>query len=304
MNETVFWIAFNAFIIIMLAIDLGVFQRKDHVIGLKESLLWFFFWVILALAFNVVVYYWRGEQKALEFLTGFLIEKSLSVDNLFVFIVIFSYFGVPKKYEHKVLFWGIFMTLVLRGIFIFAGVALFEAFHWMIYLFGGILLYTAIKMALFPDSEQTDLSNNFTVRMCRKLFPVSDHYHEGNFFTMENGRKTATPLFLVLMVIAFTDVLFAVDSIPAVLAITSDPFIVYTSNVFAILGLRAIYFALASLMPLFRFLKHGLSAILAFVGIKMLISGYYHIDTFLSLTIVVSMLALSMVLSLMFKKRK
>jgi tellurite resistance protein TerC len=303
MNDLVFWIGFNAFILIMLALDLGVFQKKDHAITLKESLRWIALWVSLAMAFNILVYYWKGPEKALEFFTGYLIEMSLSVDNLFVFIVIFSYFRVPKKYEHRVLFWGIIAALVLRGIFIFTGVALFHSFSWMIYVFGLILIYTGIKMFRHEDDASPDLSKNFTVRLTRRLFPMTDEYSGNHFFVRKNKKMLATPLFLVLMVINFTDILFAVDSIPAILAISTDTFIVYTSNIFAILGLRSIYFALSGMMHLFRFLKYGLAIILCFVGLKMLLSMWYKIPTPLTLSVVAGLLALSMLSSLVVRKR-
>lgn len=287
----------------MLALDLGVFQKKDSVITLKQSVKWIALWVSLALIFNVVVYFWKGDVKAMEFFTGYLIEMSLSVDNLFVFIVIFSYFNVPKQYEHRVLFWGILVALVLRGFFIVTGVALFNAFHWMIYIFGAILVYTGIKMFFHNENEQHDLSKNFTVKLCRKLFPVTDDYDGHNFFTRVNGKFFFTPLFLVLMVINITDLVFAVDSIPAVLAVSSDTFIVYTSNIFAILGLRSIYFALSGMMHLFRYLKYGLALILSFVGLKMLASERFAIDTGWTLAIVAAILAISTMLSLVIKPK-
>ena len=302
MNEVIFWIAFNAFILLMLALDLGVFQKKEKVITLKESLRWIALWVSLAMLFNVLIYFWKGQNKALEFFTGYLIEMSLSVDNLFVFIVIFSYFNVPKKYEHRVLFWGILVALVLRGVFIIFGVALFNKFTWMIYIFGGILVYTGIKMFFHNEKEKHDLSDNFIVRLCKRIFPVTSDYHGHDFITRVNNQFAFTPLFLVLMVINITDVVFALDSIPAVLAISNDTFIVYTSNIFAILGLRSIYFALSGMMHLFRFLKYGLAFILSFVGIKMLIGEWYHISTLWALTIVGGTLAVSMFSSLIFKK--
>lgn len=303
MTEITFWIAFNAFILLMLALDLGVFQKKEKAITLKESIRWIALWVSLAMIFNAIVYYWKGEAKAMEFLTGYLIEMSLSVDNLFVFIVIFSYFDVPKKYEHRVLFWGILAALVLRGLFIFTGVALFQKFTWMIYVFGAILIYTGIKMFFHKEDEEHNLSDNFAVKLCRKLFPVTAEYHGDKFFIRKNHQLVATPLFLVLMVINITDIVFALDSIPAVLAISSDTFIVYTSNIFAILGLRSIYFALSGMMHLFGYLKYGLAVILSFVGLKMVISDIYHIETMWTLAFVISVLALSMFLSLILKKK-
>lgn len=304
MSEIYFWVSFNALILLLLALDLGVFQKKDHEITFKESLKWIALWVCLAMLFNVLVFLWKGADKALEFATGYLIEMSLSVDNLFVFIIIFSFFNVPKKYEHRVLFWGILVALVLRGTFIIAGVRMFNTFHWMIYVFGALLVYTGIKMLFFGDHDNTDLSNNKAVRLCRKIFPVSDDYDGNKFFTSIGGKKFVTPLFVVLMVINITDIIFAVDSIPAILSISSDAFIVYTSNIFAILGLRSIYFALAGLMGLFHFLKYGLAVILSFVGVKMLISHLYPIPTGIALIVVLVILAISMIFSVAIKEKK
>ena len=304
MNEIYFWVAFNFFILVMLALDLGVFHKKEHIISFKESLRWIALWVSLAMMFCVFVFFWKGTDKALEFATGYLIEMSLSVDNLFVFIIIFSYFNVPKKYEHRVLFWGILVALVLRGSFIIGGVKLFHTFHWMIYVFGAILVFTGVKMLLYSEHNKADLSKNMTVRICRKIFPVSNDYVGNRFFTKVNGKTLVTPLFIVLMVINITDLIFAVDSIPAILAISSDAFIVYTSNIFAILGLRSIYFALSGLIGLFRFLKVGLAFILSFVGIKMLVSHWYHIPTGWALATVLGILAVSMMLSLVIKEKK
>ncbi len=304
MNDLYFWIAFNAFILLMLALDLGVFQKKDHVITVKESLRWIALWVTLAMLFNAFIFYWKGSEKALEFFTGYLIEMSLSVDNLFVFIIIFSYFNVPKKYEHQVLFWGILVALVLRGTFILAGVAMFNAFHWMVYFFGAILVYTGVKMLFYDDNANKDLSKNTAVRICRKIFPLTEDYHGHSFFVKINRKLFFTPLFLVLMVINITDLVFAVDSIPAVLAISNDAFIVYTSNIFAILGLRSIYFALSGMIHLFRFLKYGLALILSFVGIKMLIAAYYDIPTGWALAVVLGILSISMITSIAIKEEK
>ena len=303
MNEIYFWIAFNVFILLMLALDLGIFQKKDHEITFKESLKWIALWVTLAMLFNVLVYFWKGIDKSLEFTTGYLIEMSLSVDNLFVFIIIFSYFNVPKKYEHRVLFWGILVALVLRGSFILGGVKLFHTFHWMIYVFGALLVYTGIKMMFYGDHAK-DLAKNPAVRLCRKIFPVTEDYVGNSFFTKINNKVLVTPLFIVLMVINITDIIFAIDSIPAILAISSDAFIVYTSNIFAILGLRSIYFALSGLMGLFRFLKYGLAIILSFVGVKMLIEHYYKIPTAGALCVVLSILGISMLLSVVIKEEK
>lgn len=262
------WIGFNVFVLAMLALDLGVFHRKAHVVKIKEALIWSAVWIALALLFNVGVYYWRGPQTALEFLTGYLLEKSLSVDNVFVFLLIFSYFRVPALCQHKVLFWGILGALIMRTVFIAAGIRLIQQFHWVIYVFGAFLIFTGIKMALQKDKEIYP-EKNPVIKLFRRLMPVTqDHDEESRFFVRKAGRLHATPLFVALLVVETTDVIFAVDSIPAILAITRDPFIVYTSNVFAILGLRALYFALAGIMPMFHYLHYGLSAILVFVGVK------------------------------------
>jgi tellurite resistance protein TerC len=299
MENSMFWVGFNVFILAMLAFDLLIINKKEKEVTFKESILWVAFWSSLAMAFNGLVYYWFGPEKAFEFLTGYVIEWSLSVDNLFVFIVIFNYFKVPKMYQHRVLFWGILGALILRGAFIIVGVALFEKFDWMIYIFGGILLFTGIKMLFQKEEEDPKLENNIFVRGCKAVLPVTDQYHGKYFFVKENFKWVATPLFIVLVVVDFTDLVFAVDSIPAVLSISSDPFIVYTSNVFAILGLRSLFFALSGMMDLFKYLKYGLAIILSFVGIKMLISKFYHIPVEWALFVVVMVLAVSILLSQM-----
>lgn len=299
MEGSMFWVGFNVFILALLAFDLLIINKKEKEVTFKESILWVAFWSSLALAFNGLVYYWFGPEKAFEFLTGYVIEWSLSVDNLFVFIVIFNYFDVPKRYQHRVLFWGIIGALILRGTFIVVGVALFDKFDWMIYIFGGILLFTGIKMFFQKDEEDHKLDQNIFVRVCKKFLPVTNEYHGKYFFVKENLKWVATPLFIVLVVVDFTDLVFAVDSIPAVLSISSDPFIVYTSNVFAILGLRSLFFALSGMMDLFNYLKYGLAVILSFVGIKMLISKFYHIPVEWALFVVVMVLAISILLSQM-----
>lgn len=286
----------------MLGLDLFVFHRKAHEVKVKEALLTSLFWIVLALIFNVIIYYWKGEQSAMEFLTGYLIEKSLSVDNLFVFILIFNYFGVAPKYHHKLLFWGVLGALVLRAIFILVGVALIAKFHFLIYIMGAFLIYTGIKMAFSHDNE-IDPENNPLVKWASKYLPMKRTSEEGKFFVRENGKLFATPLFLVLIMIESTDVVFAVDSIPAILAISKDPFIVYTSNVFALLGLRALYFALAGIIQLFHYLHYGLSLILAFIGVKLVLSDIYHIDMKYALIGVGAILALSIIASLLFPKK-
>ena len=268
----IFWMLFNVFVLLMLALDLGVFHRKTHEVSLKEALIWTFIWVSLALIFNAIIFYWRGRQQALEFFTGYLVEKALSVDNIFVFIMIFTYFQIPSKYQHKVLFWGILGALLMRVIFIFAGVALIEKFHFTIYLFGALLIYTGYKM-FYHNNAKIDPEKNPVIRFFKKLMPVTPLLQEDNFFVKLDGKLYATPLFLVLILIETTDLIFAVDSIPAILAITQDQFIVYTSNVFAILGLRSLYFALAGVVHRFWLLSYGLAVVLIFVGVKMLIDG-------------------------------
>lgn len=292
------WILFNLFVLAMLALDLGVFHRKAHVVRLREALGWSVVWICLALLFNLIIYFWHGREVALQFLAGYIIEKSLSVDNLFVFLLIFSYFSIPSIYQHKILFWGILGALVMRAIFIAAGITLIEKFHWMIYLFGGFLIITGIKMALQKD-EEIHPEANPVLRLFRRFVPVTHDYHNDHFFILKEGKRWATPLFIVLLLIETTDVIFAVDSIPAVLAVTRDPFIVYTSNVFAILGLRALYFALAGIMQLFHYLHYGLSIILAFVGVKMLLSDIYKVPIGVALGVIAGILILSVIASIL-----
>lgn len=294
-----FWIGFNIFVLAMLALDLLVFHKKPHEVKLSEALGWSAVWIALALVFNAGIYFLYGRQPAMEFLTGYVIEKSLSVDNIFIFILIFSYFRVPAKYQHEVLFWGILGALVMRAGFIAGGIALIKHFHWIIYVFGGFLIFTGIKLAIEKDKE-VHPEKNPVLRIFKRFMPVSNEYDGGKFFTVKNGRRYATPLFVVLLVIETTDVIFAVDSIPAILAVTQAPFIVYTSNVFAILGLRALYFALAGIMSAFHYLHYGLSAILIFVGAKMLISDFYKVPIGVSLSVIVLTLAASIIASLMF----
>ena len=296
-----FWILFNLFVLAMLALDLGVFSRRAHTVGFREALGWSSMWVALAAAFAVLVYFWHGRPVALEFVTGYVIELSLSVDNLFVFLVIFRYFRVPAEQQHKVLFWGILGALVMRGIFILAGVGLIRRFHWIIYVFGALLVYSGIR--LFREGEEEiHPEKNPILRLFRRWMPVTKDYVNGKFF-VRTPELCATPLLVVLLVVETTDVLFAVDSIPAVLAITLNAFIVYTSNVFAILGLRSMYFALAGMMEMFDYLHYGLSLVLIFVGAKMLVSHYYHIPTELALGVVVAVLGISVVASLPFPRK-
>jgi tellurite resistance protein TerC len=302
-HQILLWVGFNILVLILLAVDLGVFHRGTRAISIKEALWWSVIWIVVALLFNAVVYFWRGSETALQFLTGYLIERSLSVDNLFVFLMVFSYFRVAPRYQYKVLFWGILGALIMRAFFIATGVALINMFHWVIYVFGAFLIIIAVKMA-FEKEKEIHPEKNPVLLLFRKLMPVTENYEGGSFF-IRRGRKTlATPLFVVLLVIETTDVVFALDSIPAILAITTDPFIVYTSNVFAILGLRALYFALAGVMELFHYLNIGLSVILGFVGVKMLLSKVYEIPVSVALAIVAATLVISIIASLMFPQKK
>jgi tellurite resistance protein TerC len=297
------WIGFLAFVAFMLALDLGVFHRKSHEVKIKEALIWSAVWICLALVFNYGIFIFMGKEKAVEFLTGYVIEKSLSIDNLFVFIMVFTYFNVNTKYQHKILFWGILGALIMRAIFIFAGVALIEKFHWIIYVFGGFLIFTGVKM-LFHKDEKLNPDKNPLVILFKKFFPVTETIHGSRFFVKINAKTVATPLFIVLLVIEFTDLIFAVDSIPAILAISNDTFIIFTSNVFAILGLRALYFALAGITKYFYYLKYGLSAILVFVGVKMVMAEFYKIPVVYSLLTILGILVLSILFSMIFPKNE
>jgi tellurite resistance protein TerC len=292
------WIVFNAFVLAMLALDLGVFHRKAHVVNIKEALGWSGIWIGLAFLFNLGIYFWWGRDRALEFLAAYLIEKSLSVDNIFIFVLIFSYFQVPSLYQHKVLFWGILGALIMRALFIAAGVTLIQKFHWIIYVFGALLIITGIRMALHKDKE-IHPERNPVLRLFRRFVPTVKHYEGSSFFVKIDRRSFATPLFVVLLLVETTDVIFAIDSIPAVLAITTDPFIVYTSNVLAILGLRALYFALAGIMQLFHYLHYGLSAILVFVGSKMLLADIYKIPIGIALCVLAAILLISVLMSVL-----
>jgi TerC family integral membrane protein len=298
LERLVLWIAFNVFVLGMLALDLGIFHRKAHAVSIKEASIWSAIWILLALIFNLGIYFVWGHEKALEFLTGYVIEKSLSVDNLFVFLMIFQYFATPAVYQHRILFWGIVGALVMRAIFIATGAALLENFHWMIYVFGAFLIVTGIKMLLQGD-EKLEPNKNPVVRLFQHWIPIVNEYQGQHFFVRKAGKIHATLLMLVLVVVETTDVIFAVDSIPAIFAITRDPFIVYTSNVFAILGLRALYFMLAGVMEMFIYLKVGLSFVLCFVGAKMLLVDFYKIPIGVSLGVVGGILILSVVASLL-----
>ncbi|HXJ86531.1 MAG TPA: TerC family protein [Candidatus Binatia bacterium] len=297
-----FWILFNVFALVMLIVDLRVFHRRGHSVRFREALTWSLVYVALAAAFAAILYFWQGRQSSLEFVTGYVVELSLSVDNLFIFLVIFNYFAVPDEQQHRVLFWGIMGALILRGIFIGAGVGLIHRFHWLLYVFGALLIYSGIRVCI-SGQHQVDPASNPVVKILRKWIPVTSEYRGGKFFVrnpQENGRIYATPLLVVLLVIESTDVLFAVDSIPAVLAITLKAFIVYTSNVFAILGLRSMYFAVARLMKLFRFLHYGLAIILILVGLKMLLGDRFEIPIGVTLGAVAAVLFVSIGLSIRF----
>ena len=292
-----FWVGFNAFVLLMLALDLGVFHRRAHEVKLKEAAAWSTVWVTVAVLFNLAIYLYAGPQAGLEFLTGYLVEKSLAVDNIFVIAMIFSYFAVPSIYQHRVLFWGILGALVMRGAFIGAGAYALERWHWVIYVFGGILLLTGIKMAVRND-EAVDLENNVVVKTARRWLPISARYDGQKFWTVENGKRVATPLFLVLLLVEVTDLVFAIDSIPAIFAITKDPFLVYTSNVFAILGLRSMYFLLAGVVHKFVYLKYGLSMVLVFVGGKMMLLDVVKVPTAVSLGVIATLIGGSIAASL------
>ncbi len=300
MNDlSLLWIFFNLFVLAMLALDLGVFHKKSHDVSVREALTWTCVWITLAMFFNLFVYYYFDKDKALEFFTGYLIEKSLSVDNIFVIILIFSYFKVPSAYQHKVLFWGILGALVMRAIFILTGVELIHRFHWLIYIFGGFLIYTGIRMLLAGDLK-IEPEKNPLVKLARKVMPITSSFEGDKFFVKQQGKTWATPLFLVVILIETTDLIFAVDSIPAILAISDDSFIVYTSNVFAILGLRSLYFALAGIEKYFKYLKYALSAILVFVGVKMCIADLFKIPIEFSLIVIGFTLMIAMVSSRIF----
>jgi tellurite resistance protein TerC len=308
----IFWILFNVFVLAMLALDLGVFHRKKHVVGFREAIGWTLVWISLAGGFAVLIYFFGHTMTggparpnsvlALEFVTGYLIEESLSVDNLFVFLVIFRYFTVPRHYQHGVLLWGVIGALVMRAIFILVGIKLLNAFAWVIYIFGAILIYSGIKL-FRQQEEEIDPERNIVLRWFRKLFRVTKDYEGDKFVVVRDGLRYATPLAVVLVMIETTDLLFATDSIPAVLAVTREPFIVFTSNVFAILGLRSLYFALAGMIEVFHFLHYGLAVILMFIGVKMLASYYVHIPIGVALGVVAGVLLISIVLSLVFPKK-
>jgi tellurite resistance protein TerC len=298
------WGAFFLFIAAMLALDLGVFQRDSHVVAMKEALGWCAVWATLAVAFGAGVWHFRGPELGQQFLASYLIELCLSVDNVFVFILVFAYFKVEPRYQHRVLFWGIIGAVVMRAVFILVGVSVIARFHWILYIFGAFLVYTGVKMALPSKDAEVDPEHNPAVRLFRRFFPVAPRNDHGHFFTIHNGKRMATPMFIVLLVIETTDVVFALDSIPAVLAITKDGFVALTSNIFAILGLRSLYFALSGIMGLFRFLKVGLAVILVFIGLKMLVEHWVEITTTTSLCVIGTVLATSVLMSVLIASEK
>jgi len=294
------WLGFFVFIALMLALDLGVYQRQPHEVKMKEALIWCGVWFALALSFNGLVYRWRGAELGEQFLAAYLVELCLSVDNVFIFILIFAYFKVAPRWQHRVLFWGILGAVLMRATFILAGVSVIQRFHWVLYLFGAFLVYAGVKMALPRRSAvEVNPERNLAVRVFRRFFPVVAGVDSGRFFTRDGGRLAATALFVVLLVVETTDLAFALDSLPAVLAITKDGFVALTSNIFAILGLRSLYFALSGIMPLFRFLKVGLAVILVFIGVKMLVEPWVEITTILSLGVIAGVLTLAVLASVL-----
>ncbi len=302
MSNIVDWSVFGVLVLVMLALDLGVFHRREHEVKMKEALIWSGIWIVVALCFNWGIYLVKGKEPAMQFLAGYILERTLSFDNLFVFLLVFNYFKLPSVHHHKVLFWGIFGALIFRAIFIGCGIGLLHYFSWMIYVFGAILVWTGAKLAFEKDSK-VEPEKNLFFKGVKRIIPVTDQYDGGKFFTKINGILFATPLMIILVVIESTDIVFAVDSIPAVLAISRDPFIVYTSNVFAILGLRALYFVIAELMRLFHHLHYGLSLILVLIGLKMLVASFFHIPTSIALGAIVLILAMSVVASIIWPQK-
>jgi len=291
------WIFFNLFVLAMLALDLGVFHRKSHIVSVREAAVWSAVWITISMIFNVLLFFWKGPTPSLEFLAGYLIEKSLSVDNIFVFVIIFGSFAVPREYQHRVLFWGVIGALIMRGILIGLGAILLQRFHWLIYVFGAFLIFTGIRL-LGREGEEPHPEKSPLIQMLRRVLPMSGQYHGKHFFVREGGRLLATPLLLVLVIVEVSDLVFAFDSIPAIFAVTSDPFLVYTSNIFAILGLRSLYFLLAGVIKKFHYLEIGLSFILIFVGIKMVIAPWIKIPITASLGVIATILLLAIIASL------
>jgi len=298
------WIAFIALILALLALDLGVFHRKAHVVEMKEAGLWVAFWVSLSLLFGVFLWYIEGHEAGLQYFTGYLIELSLSADNMFVFVLIFTAFAVPAQYQHRVLYYGILGALLMRGAMILGGAWLISQFHWILYLFGAFLVFTGIRMFLEKEEREVDVENNIAIRLVSRFAPIVPRYFEQRFFVRIDGKRYATPLIVVLVLVEITDLMFAIDSIPAIFAVTRDPFIVFSSNVFAILGLRSMYFLLAGLVRRLAYLRYGLAFILSYIGVKMLIQDFYKIPTALSLGIVIVTLVISIVVSLLLAERR
>src|SRR2546425_1691859 len=296
------WIGFNVFVLAMLALDLGVFHRKAHTVSIKEASIWSIVWITLALTFNAGLYFFSGPEPALQFFTGYLIEKSLSIDNIFVFVLLFTYFAVPAAYQHRVLFWGVLGALVMRGVMIVLGAVLLDTFHWIIYLFGAFLIVTGVRMAFHQEAE-VHPERNPLLKLVRLILPVTHDYEHDRFVVRRAGQVLVTPLLLVLLVVETTDVIFALDSIPAIFAVTQNPFLVYTSNVFAILGLRSLYFVFANAMGRFSYLKLGLAVVLSFVGVKMVLADIFHIPTALSLGVIAVVLTVAIVASIMRVRR-
>lgn len=302
-SQLIPWILFNLAVIFLLWLDLAVFHKKSHEVKIKEALWLSFFWIVLALFFNAGLYFIKGHQPALEFFTAYILEKSLSIDNLFVFIIVFEYFHIPPRFYHRILFWGILGALIMRALFILTGLWLIERFAWVIYIFGIFLVYTGLKLA-FNHNSEIHPDQNPVLKFLRKIFPISQNVEDGRFMFKSAGRTHLTPAFICLIFINIIDLVFAMDSIPAVMAVSRDPFIVYTSNIFAILGLRALFFAISGLMKLFQYLNYGLAAVLIFIGAKMLVSHHYHISIGTSLGIVAGLLGISIVASLLRKQEK
>lgn len=307
MDQLWLWVGFTAFVLVMLALDLFVFHREAHEVRIREAVIWSVVWAVLGLTFGYGIYRFMGPTQGLEYLAGYLIEKALSVDNIFVFVLIFTYFGVPAVYQHRVLFWGVLGALVMRGVMIGAGALLIERFHWIMYIFGAFLVFTGIRMAVQRE-EHIEPESNPALKLVRRFLPITKEYHGQHFFVREESprggvRRAATPLFVVLVLVETTDLIFAVDSIPAIFAVTQEPFIVFSSNIFAILGLRSLYFLLAGVIHKFHYLKLGLSVILAFVGVKMLLVDVVHVPIGLSLGVIAGVLTIAIGASLLFPKK-
>ncbi len=298
------WFAFIGLILVLLALDLGVFHRKAHVVEMKEAGLWIAFWVSLSLLFGIFLWFIEGHEAGLQYFTGYLIELSLSADNMFVFVLIFTAFAVPAQYQHRVLYYGILGALLMRGAMILGGAWLIKEFHWILYLFGAFLVFTGIRMLVEREEREVDVENNIAIRIVSRFAPIVPRYFEQHFFVRIDGKRYATPLIVVLVLVELTDLMFALDSIPAIFAVTRDPFIVFSSNVFAILGLRSMYFLLAGLVRRLAYLRYGLAFILSYIGVKMLIQDFYKIPTVVSLGIVIVTLAISVVVSLLLAERR